>query len=146
MALYSSRYSLRPQNTNFANDCLEYLGKYEAICGTALALESGPYREDCLMKKTEGRKSRDTVPLKNHMLRSLIGSNCMFCCSNNVCVSSFRLIICFELWARKEYVSVPCDPPRLLKGPWHEIFDLCFFCHQTTPPRPQIHWLKPFLI
>jgi hypothetical protein len=26
-----------------------------------------------------------------------------------------------------------------LKGPWHEIFDLCFFKNKSTPPRPLIH-------
>jgi hypothetical protein len=35
---------------------LEYLGEFEAIFETAL--------EYCLMKKTEGRKSRDSVPLR----------------------------------------------------------------------------------
>jgi hypothetical protein len=52
---------LRPQNLNFANDYLEYLGEYKAICQTAC--ESGPYRRYCLMKETEVRKSRDTVSL-----------------------------------------------------------------------------------
>jgi hypothetical protein len=34
-----------------------------------------------------------------------------------------------------------------LKGTWHEIFYLCFFCsHQTTPPRPLMHGLKPVRI
>jgi hypothetical protein len=33
-------------------------------------MNQGP-RGDCLMKKTEGRKSRDTVPLNNHFLAKL---------------------------------------------------------------------------
>jgi hypothetical protein len=50
--------SLRPLNPNFANDYLEYLIKYEAICEMALAISG-----DCLMKKTKGPNSHDTVPL-----------------------------------------------------------------------------------
>jgi hypothetical protein len=34
--------SMTPMNPNFANDYLEYLGEYEAICEAALARESGP--------------------------------------------------------------------------------------------------------
>jgi hypothetical protein len=45
-----------------ANNFPEFLGDFEAICKTALARESGP-PGDCLIKKSEGRKSRDTVPL-----------------------------------------------------------------------------------
>jgi hypothetical protein len=41
----------------------EYLCEFELIFGKALALNQGP-RTDVLMKKTQGRKSRDTVPLK----------------------------------------------------------------------------------
>jgi hypothetical protein len=37
--------SLRPRNPNFANDCLECLGEYEATLETALACESGPKGE-----------------------------------------------------------------------------------------------------
>jgi hypothetical protein len=33
----------------------------------------------------------------------------------------------------------------LLKGPWHKIFNVCFF-HQTTFPGSLIHRLKPFWI
>jgi hypothetical protein len=51
--------SLTPRNPNFSND---YLGEYEVIYETVLASESRPWG-DCLMKKTEARKSRDTVPL-----------------------------------------------------------------------------------
>jgi hypothetical protein len=54
--------SLTPRNPNFSNDYLDFLGEYEVICETALARESGP-SGDCLMKKTEGRKFRDTAPL-----------------------------------------------------------------------------------
>jgi hypothetical protein len=43
---------------------LDFLSEFEAIFETALAHESGPYRGDCLMTKTEGRKSHDTVPLR----------------------------------------------------------------------------------
>jgi hypothetical protein len=34
--------SLKPRNPNFANNYLEYLGEFEAMCETALARESGP--------------------------------------------------------------------------------------------------------
>jgi hypothetical protein len=34
----------------------------------------------------------------------------------------------------------------MLMGPWHEIYDLCLFFHQTTTPRPLIHELKAFWI
>jgi hypothetical protein len=33
-----------------------------------------------------------------------------------------------------------------LKGPCHEIFDLRWFFHQTTPSGPLTHGLKPFCI
>jgi hypothetical protein len=55
--------SLTLQNPNFSNDYVDFLGEYEAICKTALAHESGPYRGDCFMKNTEGRISRDTFHL-----------------------------------------------------------------------------------
>jgi hypothetical protein len=43
-------------------DCrIEYVGELEAIYETAL--ESGTWG-DCLMKKTEDKKFRDTVPLR----------------------------------------------------------------------------------
>jgi hypothetical protein len=45
------------------NSKIEYLGEYEFIFKTALAHESGDPGY-CLPKKTEGRKSRETVPLK----------------------------------------------------------------------------------
>jgi hypothetical protein len=38
----SPAVSMRPRNPNFANDYLDILGEYEAICETALALESRP--------------------------------------------------------------------------------------------------------
>jgi hypothetical protein len=61
--------SLRPRNPNFANDYLDFLGEHEAICETALARE-------LFDEKTEGQKSRDTVPLKgNHSKNKLIGKN-----------------------------------------------------------------------
>jgi hypothetical protein len=41
--------------------------------------------------------------------------------------------------------GIVCDRWHFLKGPWHEIFDLCFF-HKSTPPKPRIHGLKPFWI
>jgi hypothetical protein len=37
--------SLTPQNLNFSNNYLDFLGEYEAICETALAPESGPKGE-----------------------------------------------------------------------------------------------------
>jgi hypothetical protein len=40
-----------------------YLGEFEAEFKKGLARESGA-QGYCLMKKTEGRKSRDTVPLR----------------------------------------------------------------------------------
>jgi hypothetical protein len=48
--------------TIFASENRSYLGEFEAEFQKALFCDSGP-REDYLMKKTEGRKSRDTVPL-----------------------------------------------------------------------------------
>jgi hypothetical protein len=57
-------------------------------------------------------------------------------------------------WWTIQYPSPPARSYRLaivllfldwLKGLWHEIFYL-WFIHQTTPPRPLIHELKPFWI
>jgi hypothetical protein len=59
--LMDSAVSFKPLSAE-ANNFPEFLGDFEAICKTALAREQGP-RGDCLMKKSEGRKSRDTVPL-----------------------------------------------------------------------------------
>jgi hypothetical protein len=42
------------------SNIIDFLGEYEAICQTALG-----FRRGCLMKKTEGRKSSDTVPYSN---------------------------------------------------------------------------------
>jgi hypothetical protein len=47
------------------SNIVDFLGEYEAICETALGHESGPYRWGWLTKKTEGRKTRATVPLMN---------------------------------------------------------------------------------
>jgi hypothetical protein len=47
---------------DFGNCRIEYLGKFKATCETVLDLNQGP-GGDCLMKKTEGRKSCDTEPL-----------------------------------------------------------------------------------
>jgi hypothetical protein len=56
--------------TDFDDFRLDFHGEFEAIFETALAHESGLWGgRDCLMKKTEGQKSHDTVPLK---LKSLI--------------------------------------------------------------------------
>jgi hypothetical protein len=44
-----------------SNSKIEYLREYEFIFKTALAHESGD--QGVLPKKTEGRKSRETVPL-----------------------------------------------------------------------------------
>jgi hypothetical protein len=60
--------SLTPRIPNFSNDYLDFLGEYEAICETALAPESEPYRGDCLMKKTDGRKYRGTALSTNKKL------------------------------------------------------------------------------
>jgi hypothetical protein len=46
---------------------IDVLGEYEAICRTAV--NQGP-RGDCLMKITEGQKSRDTVPLSLFLLKN----------------------------------------------------------------------------
>jgi hypothetical protein len=46
----------------FAFENRSYLGEFEAEFKKALARESGA-QEVLLIKKTEGRKSRDTVPL-----------------------------------------------------------------------------------
>jgi hypothetical protein len=47
----------------FALEIRTYLGDFEAEFKKALAVNKGP-RGYCLMKRTEGRKSRDTVPLR----------------------------------------------------------------------------------
>jgi hypothetical protein len=44
--------------TDFGDFRSDYLGEYDAICKTVLACKAGT-----LMKKTEGQKSRATVPL-----------------------------------------------------------------------------------
>jgi hypothetical protein len=46
----------------FKNLIIEYLREYDFIFETALAHESGDPGV-LILKKTEGRKSRDTVPL-----------------------------------------------------------------------------------
>jgi hypothetical protein len=46
----------------------EYLREFEFIFEKALALNQEPWT-DVLMKKTEVRKSRDTVPLKGQISR-----------------------------------------------------------------------------
>jgi hypothetical protein len=43
---------------------MDFLGEYEAICKTALGRESGPWW-GLFDEKSEGRKSRDTVPLSS---------------------------------------------------------------------------------
>jgi hypothetical protein len=48
--------------TIFASENRSYVGEFEAELKKALACESGP-QGACLMKKTSGRKSRDTGPL-----------------------------------------------------------------------------------
>jgi hypothetical protein len=46
-----------------SSNLIEYLREFESVCKTVLAHESGDPGVQ-LTKKTEGRKSRDTVPLK----------------------------------------------------------------------------------
>jgi hypothetical protein len=53
----------KPRNPNLSNDYLDYLGEYETICEAALAPESELY-VGLFYGKTEGQKSRDTVPLR----------------------------------------------------------------------------------
>jgi hypothetical protein len=49
--------------SDFGDFRIDFLSEYEAIYAKRLQpMNQGP-RGDCLMKKTEGRKSRDTVPL-----------------------------------------------------------------------------------
>jgi hypothetical protein len=84
---------------------LDFLSKFKAIFETALAHESGPYRGDWLMKKTEGRKSRDTVPLMLHNVILPYHRNCQIqkisCkkCSQNtfyviILISAIVLLLC----------------------------------------------------
>jgi hypothetical protein len=48
------------------------LAMFESIfSANTKPVNQGP-REDCLMKKTEGRKSRDTVPLKLYTYSTVI--------------------------------------------------------------------------
>jgi hypothetical protein len=42
---------------------IDFLGEDEAICETAFVPESGSQGGGMFDEKTEGRKSRDTVPL-----------------------------------------------------------------------------------
>jgi hypothetical protein len=44
------------------SNLIEYLREFESICKTVLAHESGNPGVQFDEKKTEGRKSRDTVP------------------------------------------------------------------------------------
>jgi hypothetical protein len=50
----------------FAFENRSYLGEFEAEFKKDLALESGVHGGYYLMKKTEGQKSCDTVPLRYH--------------------------------------------------------------------------------
>jgi hypothetical protein len=59
-----SRGLIETAGSKLCNDYFDFLGEYGAICKVALAREPGPYRGDCLMGKTESRKSRDTGPLR----------------------------------------------------------------------------------
>jgi hypothetical protein len=75
----ASAVSLRPLKRTISNDYLEFLGDFEAICETALARESGP-QGVLIDEKSEGRISRDTVPLmvenmiKSHFSKSYFDS------------------------------------------------------------------------
>jgi hypothetical protein len=51
---------------------LDFFGEFEAIFETALAHESGPLGGIVWWKKSEGRKSRDTVPLSKKKQRFFI--------------------------------------------------------------------------
>jgi hypothetical protein len=51
--------------TTSKSETLSYLGEFEAEFKKALAPESGAMGVLFDEKKTEGRKSRDTVPLSN---------------------------------------------------------------------------------
>jgi hypothetical protein len=58
---------------DFGNFQIEFLGEFTAICKTASACESGPCGGGGgrFMKRTEGRKSRDTVPVKSRVTAEL---------------------------------------------------------------------------
>jgi hypothetical protein len=57
----ASAVSLKSRKPTISDEYLKFLGKFKAICETALALNQGP----CVgrLLKKEGQKSRDTVPL-----------------------------------------------------------------------------------
>jgi hypothetical protein len=52
-------------STIFLSNLIEYLREFESICKTVLAHESGDPGVQ-FNEKTEGRKSRETVPLNHH--------------------------------------------------------------------------------
>jgi hypothetical protein len=75
--------------TIFAFENRSYLGEFEAELKKALARESGA-QGYCLMKKTEGRKSRDTVPLNMLLpivLLTLLYSRFLYNFSSAICFS-----------------------------------------------------------
>jgi hypothetical protein len=59
--------SLTPHARFFSFENRSYLGEFEAEFKNALARESGAQGVLFDEKKTEGRKSRDTVPLNRKM-------------------------------------------------------------------------------
>jgi hypothetical protein len=63
--------SLTPLNTK---PFIDFLGDYEDICETALGRESGPWVW-LIDKKTEGRKSRVTVPLEENSQEIIAKAN-----------------------------------------------------------------------
>jgi hypothetical protein len=95
---------LRQRDPNFANDYLDFLGENEAICKTALGRESG----DCLMKKTEGRKSRDTVPLKTFLIawfnRPIF--NCMISSWKQLLLRDFLYIFIQGFFSYISYIRI----------------------------------------
>jgi hypothetical protein len=68
--MFDTAVSLKPQNPNFANDYLEYLREFEAICEKVLTRESWPLVGLFHEKKTEGRKFRDSVPLRHIIMET----------------------------------------------------------------------------
>jgi hypothetical protein len=80
----------------------EYLREFEFIFEKALAPYQEP-RTDVLMKKTKGRKSRDTVPLTAHVVYTLFNASFL-----QNCVECFRKAEDSELTSQD---AKPCVQP-----------------------------------
>jgi hypothetical protein len=74
MSKSDTAVSLRPRDHNFANDYLNFLGEYEAICEKVLARESGPMRDCFMKKKNRGSKISWHCPFNTTSVLLLSGA------------------------------------------------------------------------